>query len=64
MTRQLRSQVCVIVPPATAYSPPVTSATDNAVTFYGSLNESSHERREAHAHVLDTRGTGVRSRRS
>ena len=41
MTRQLRSQVCVIVPPATAYSPPVTSATDTAVTFYGSLNESS-----------------------
>ena len=41
MTRQLRSQVCVIVPPATAYSPPVVSATDTAVTFYGSLNESS-----------------------
>jgi prepilin-type N-terminal cleavage/methylation domain-containing protein len=41
MTRQLRSQVCVVVPPATGYQPPVVSATDDAVTFYGSLSESS-----------------------
>jgi prepilin-type N-terminal cleavage/methylation domain-containing protein len=41
MTRQLRSQVCVVVPPATAYSPPVVSGTDTSVTFYGSLSESA-----------------------
>jgi prepilin-type N-terminal cleavage/methylation domain-containing protein len=40
MTRQLRSQVCVVVPPATTYSAPVTSATDTSVTFYASLSES------------------------
>jgi prepilin-type N-terminal cleavage/methylation domain-containing protein len=40
MTRQLRSQVCVVVPPATTYSPPVAAATDTSVTFYGSLSES------------------------
>ena len=41
ITRQLRSQVCVVVPPATSYSAPVVSAADDSVTFYGSLNESS-----------------------
>ncbi len=41
MTRQLRSQVCVVVPPATAFSPPVVSGTDHTVTFYGSLSESA-----------------------
>ena len=40
ITRQLRSQVCVVVPPATAYSAPVTAATDTSVTFYASLSES------------------------
>jgi prepilin-type N-terminal cleavage/methylation domain-containing protein len=41
MTRQLRSQVCVVVPPATTYSAPVVSADPLFVTFYGSLAESS-----------------------
>jgi prepilin-type N-terminal cleavage/methylation domain-containing protein len=41
ITRQLRSQVCVVVPPATSYSAPVVSAADDSVTFYGSLSESS-----------------------
>ena len=40
ITRQLRSQVCVVVPPATTFSPPVVGGQDN-VTFYGSLSESS-----------------------
>ena len=41
ITRQLRSQVCVVVPPATGYQAPVVTAQDNTVTFYGSLSESS-----------------------
>ena len=41
MTRQLRSQVCVVVPPATSYSAPVVTADPLSVTFYGSLSESS-----------------------
>jgi prepilin-type N-terminal cleavage/methylation domain-containing protein len=41
ITRQLRSQVCVVVPPDTGYKAPVVSATDDAVSFYGSLSESS-----------------------
>ena len=56
MTRQLRSQVCVVVPPATAYSPPVTSATARRELLRQPERER-HERREAHAHVLE-RGSG------
>ena len=41
ITRQLRSQVCVVVPPATTFSPPWSTDSDNQVTFYGSLSESS-----------------------
>jgi prepilin-type N-terminal cleavage/methylation domain-containing protein len=41
ITRQLRSQVCVVVPPAIGYQPPVVTAEDNRAIFYGSLSESS-----------------------
>ena len=41
VTRQLRSQVCVVVPPATTFASPVVSGTNDIVTFYGSLSESS-----------------------
>ena len=40
MTRQLRSQVCVSAT-ATSYSARWSPPTDNSVTFYGSLSESS-----------------------
>lgn len=58
MTRQLRSQVCVVVPPATSYSAPVASAAPLAVIFYGSLSESSTSV-EKRTLTFDPTGTGT-----
>ena len=61
ITRQLRSQVCVVVPPATTFSPPVVDGQDNQRDLLRQPQREQPERDQANAH-LQPRPAPARSR--